>query len=515
MKILGPRLINNENYLLFVEGTAMDPTRKRKLSSPASITTGDSVKGSNDSITGNVDNDGPSSRKTGKKKRKQKVVEKLLGEDYQPNDNDVLCARGKDAATHPGNVRFRSMIDSNLERYHRTDTKKEKTTIVCKIIDSVRSSFPPGKFVRKHSDGLWYDAGDDFAREKIGQCFRDRLHTEYRSSSKAKISRRKESIVQSITSQISAKPIDFDEFVASPDLAHHPNPLHLVTPSLGLQRQSARHSTEYGVSAHTSTGDMPPPSSGDFSEHARRRTNFQGLADIYFGDTSNNSPNSTFPIPARPDRQQHLDLLGSLTQSSRDSTRNFHNAMFSRANVMDQSLRSPDVNHYQHFDSGSIFSHNMQDMTYSRSNADSFASFPTNFMTDRSMELGIGDTIAVRDVLMDQSQPTSRPTTLEAMGHRNMGDMGLDMAAMGAAKGLEYMHHQDANWQSRTERMPPPMLPSMFETSSFATVLQSQESTIAQALQTSSEATRTSPDVHDSSSGESSRIPDDEPLPLH
>lgn len=38
---------------------------------------------------------------------------------------------------------------------------------------------------------MWYQVSEHHAREKIGQCFRDRLHAEYRSSSKAKIARRK------------------------------------------------------------------------------------------------------------------------------------------------------------------------------------------------------------------------------------------------------------------------------------------------------------------------------------
>jgi hypothetical protein len=487
----------------------MDPTRKRKLSSPPIITSGETVNSNNDGITEVVDGDELPSQTLGKRRRKPKVTEKLLGEDYQPNCNDVLCARGKEAASHPGNIQFRSMIDSYLEKYHRTDTKKEKTTIVCNIIDHVRSSSPKGKFVRKHSDGIWYDVGDDFAREKIGQCFRDRLHMEYRSSSKAKISRRKETTGLSTTGQSSNKPMDFDEYVASPDIPHQQNPLHLVTPSVGIQKVE-RHGTEY-VGGHA-TVDILPPSDGDFSMNSRRRTNFQGLADIYFGDVSANA-NSTFSISARPDRQHHFDLLGSMTNNSRDSSRNFHNAMLSTPNMMDQSRRS----NYQNFDESqsNFFSHNMQDMTYSRSRTtENFVSLPTNFMMidHRPLEFGIGDNMAVRDILMDQSQRISM-STMESMGHRRMGNIEIDMEAMGAAKGLGHMH-QDANWQVRTERMPPPMPPSMFETPSFATVRPPQQSTGAQALPTSSEITKPSPEVFDSS-GESSRIPDDEPLPLN
>jgi hypothetical protein len=69
----------------------------------------------------------------------------------------------------PGNTKFRLMIDSSLETYRHTKTKKDKSTVVNRIIGIVRSASQGGRFVRKHSDGKWYETGDDFAREKIGQ----------------------------------------------------------------------------------------------------------------------------------------------------------------------------------------------------------------------------------------------------------------------------------------------------------------------------------------------------------
>jgi len=38
---------------------------------------------------------------------------------------------------------------------------------------------------------IWYEAGDHLAREKVGQCFRDMLSGQYRSSAKAKKMSRK------------------------------------------------------------------------------------------------------------------------------------------------------------------------------------------------------------------------------------------------------------------------------------------------------------------------------------
>jgi hypothetical protein len=69
----------------------------------------------------------------------------------------------------PGNEHFRLMIDANLERYRRAQTKKQKSIIVSSIVRSVRSSQQMvGRFIRKQ-DNQWFETGDDFAREKVGQ----------------------------------------------------------------------------------------------------------------------------------------------------------------------------------------------------------------------------------------------------------------------------------------------------------------------------------------------------------
>lgn len=137
-----------------------------------------------------------------------------------PGPNDVICARGKNALNHPGNRRFREMIRSNVENYKQARTKLEKSLIVSSIVDTIRQSSPDGGFV-KREDGLWFEVGDHIAREKCGQryakhllcsnsfpathlhdsnlsvislieSFRDILHESYRSSTKAKMQRRKD-----------------------------------------------------------------------------------------------------------------------------------------------------------------------------------------------------------------------------------------------------------------------------------------------------------------------------------
>lgn len=102
----------------------------------------------------------------------------------------VPAIPGKEAKKHPGNLWFRSLIESHLEEYSECTTKLEKSFVVSKIIKTVRNKSENGGFIRK-VDGIWYDVGDRNAREKIGQHFRDLLHSRYRSSTKSKASIRR------------------------------------------------------------------------------------------------------------------------------------------------------------------------------------------------------------------------------------------------------------------------------------------------------------------------------------
>eukprot|EP00538_Stauroneis_constricta_P011667 CAMPEP_0119556206 /NCGR_PEP_ID=MMETSP1352-20130426/8224_1 /TAXON_ID=265584 /ORGANISM="Stauroneis constricta, Strain CCMP1120" /LENGTH=355 /DNA_ID=CAMNT_0007603119 /DNA_START=158 /DNA_END=1225 /DNA_ORIENTATION=+ len=113
-----------------------------------------------------------------------------LKPEFEPGPFDVICARGKDAREHVGNRRMRLTIEVSLDRYRAASTKHEKSNIVWRIIDAVRNQSPDGGFV-KFKDGRWHEVGDHWAREKIGQSFRDRLHMNYKSSSRAKTIRKK------------------------------------------------------------------------------------------------------------------------------------------------------------------------------------------------------------------------------------------------------------------------------------------------------------------------------------
>lgn len=101
------------------------------------------------------------------KPSKQKT---FLPADYKPCATDVLCGRGKEYYHHPGNKRFRSLVELSLPGYTNAPNKLHKTMIVKGIIETIRES--GSGFVREMEDGSWVEIGDHCAREKVGQTFR-------------------------------------------------------------------------------------------------------------------------------------------------------------------------------------------------------------------------------------------------------------------------------------------------------------------------------------------------------
>lgn len=150
---------------------------------------------------------------TGLSRRGKHMIE--MPPSFVPGVNHVICAKGKEAKEHPANRKLKVLVNASLDRYSACPSKLERSFIVSKILATIRQgedadlnnidnvptdavpsseataeSFLKGGFVRQ-VQGKWYEVGDRNAREKIGQAFRDSLHTQFRSSTKAKASIRK------------------------------------------------------------------------------------------------------------------------------------------------------------------------------------------------------------------------------------------------------------------------------------------------------------------------------------
>jgi hypothetical protein len=111
-----------------------------------------------------------------------------LPANFIPTESTVICGRGKACTTSIGNRRLKSIVNSFLKPYSEANNKLERSAIVSSIVGAIKRG--GGNFV-KCEDGIWWEVDDAFAREKIGCMLRDYLHTQYRSSAKAKLARRK------------------------------------------------------------------------------------------------------------------------------------------------------------------------------------------------------------------------------------------------------------------------------------------------------------------------------------
>jgi len=88
-----------------------------------------------------------------------------------PNLNDVVFRAGKSYMCHPGNVMFRSLIESKMDE-HYAATKREKASIAWSIVGEIERR--GGRFLKWDTRGWWTPMEDrSEIRYKIPTCFRD------------------------------------------------------------------------------------------------------------------------------------------------------------------------------------------------------------------------------------------------------------------------------------------------------------------------------------------------------
>jgi hypothetical protein len=91
--------------------------------------------------------------------------------DFKPGPFDVICGRGKATLIHCGNCRFRNIIKARLADYENAPSKMDKSIIVSRVVEAVKSgSTNKGNFV-KQIDDRWYIVENQVAREKSGQRY--------------------------------------------------------------------------------------------------------------------------------------------------------------------------------------------------------------------------------------------------------------------------------------------------------------------------------------------------------
>jgi hypothetical protein len=115
---------------------------------------------------------------------------------FAPHEDAVICGRGRRCKQATGNKRLRTICGTFLDDYAQgtndRDRKKEKGIIVSKIVEMVRVSCPESihAFVRYQED-RWWEVDDLVARQKVTAVLRDGLSSKYKSSTKAKVAKRR------------------------------------------------------------------------------------------------------------------------------------------------------------------------------------------------------------------------------------------------------------------------------------------------------------------------------------
>jgi len=92
----------------------------------------------------------------------------------EPHDNDVMYGRGGGTNHHPGNKRYRKMVEERKVKYVNSK-RLDKPLVALEIIREWRGQWPPGRFLKhNYKTGLWDDVGDKKAREKTSQALREK-----------------------------------------------------------------------------------------------------------------------------------------------------------------------------------------------------------------------------------------------------------------------------------------------------------------------------------------------------
>ena len=85
---------------------------------------------------------------------------------------DVLCARGGASNHHPGNKRYRHLVNDMKEQYHKLDEKTAKTDLSRAIVDHVANY--GGRFVKfDKANNRYCVLSASQARKKVAQALRE------------------------------------------------------------------------------------------------------------------------------------------------------------------------------------------------------------------------------------------------------------------------------------------------------------------------------------------------------
>jgi len=88
-----------------------------------------------------------------------------------PRPEDVLMGRGRPLQSHPGNIRFRNLVELHFQEYESSNTF-ERMLIAGRIVQIIKAT--GARFLKPKIDSAWEEMDDLASRKKVTQCFRTR-----------------------------------------------------------------------------------------------------------------------------------------------------------------------------------------------------------------------------------------------------------------------------------------------------------------------------------------------------
>jgi hypothetical protein len=210
--------------------------------------------------------------------RTERSRNRRLPADFVPGKHSVICGRGKACFKSAGNQNLKALVISSLKQYSEARNKIHKSSIVSGIIAQIKKKTPEGAFI-KQEHGLWWEVDDSFARDKIGCLFRDCLHTQYRSSTKAKLARKKARRNHFMGAEGSVNSSSNHSYVSYASLSNNSNHSYASSCSYGAStvKSSGNTTTSYTASTTEPTSLAPgmyrygvPAIMGSMQHHQRQ-----------------------------------------------------------------------------------------------------------------------------------------------------------------------------------------------------------------------------------------------------
>jgi hypothetical protein len=96
---------------------------------------------------------------------------KSMAQYITPARHDVLFGRGRPAQCHPGNIRFRQLLELHADEYERV-SKFEKTLLAARLVHTVKAA--GSRFLKPVDGDRWVQVDEVMTHRKVSQSFRTR-----------------------------------------------------------------------------------------------------------------------------------------------------------------------------------------------------------------------------------------------------------------------------------------------------------------------------------------------------